>query len=292
MCPSNCCVRLFRCCGHPRIHVLFIDNAIATSGADTTWRIKRKMFRTTVRWEGYHVQHIILNMVKGIASTTFFFGKQHYHSIWMAPTCCHLAPSTSLVLQIYPLPYAVIWTPPQKLGYKIDTILNAFFLRARIGWEQLNLRAAWYLECLLQLLHWQLSCWRFCPISPKSRSFKIERAQSKAKQSASRWMIENRTTSLPPRVQDFDRLLSLLSCVASDRRTLHTRDFTQMVTHLTIWCRGVCDPFLALIGVFAVCFSNCINWMMPLIPSTIFTNELPRRLGQKHIRNLKLHQQE
>jgi len=116
--------------------------------------------------------------------------------------------------------------------------------------------------------------------------------QSKAKQSASRWMIENRTTSLPPRVQDFDRLLSLLSCVASDRRTLHTRDFTQMVTHLTIWCRGVCDPFLALIGVFAVCFSNCINWMMPLIPSTIFTNELPRRLGQKRIRNLKLHQQE
>ena len=31
----------------------------------------------------------------------------------MAPTCCHLAPSTSLVLQIYPLPYAVIWTPPK-----------------------------------------------------------------------------------------------------------------------------------------------------------------------------------
>ena len=131
---------------------------------------------------------------------------------------------------------------PQKLGYKIDTILSAFFLRARIGWEQLNLRAAWYLECLLQLLHWQLSCWRFCPISPKSRSFKIERAQSKAKQSKAKckplddWKPNHIIASPCSRFWPFDFVTKLCRFWSPD--LAHKRFYTNgySFNDMMSWC--------------------------------------------------------
>ena len=91
-----------------------------------------------------------------------------------------LAPSTWLVFKIYLMVHAESRTPIQKIIYKLHTISPAHFPSCGTS-KNLQTDLADWIECPLQLVHWQRSCWRFTPMPLKDRSFKLERAQNKKK---------------------------------------------------------------------------------------------------------------
>ena len=91
-----------------------------------------------------------------------------------------LAPSTWLVFKIYLMVHAESRTPIQKIIYKLHTISQAHFPSCGTS-KNLQTDLADWIECPLQLVRWQRSCWRFTPMPLKDRSFKLERAQNKKK---------------------------------------------------------------------------------------------------------------